>query len=267
MADNLTRHTGSVNTAAAPTAHPATREIRLHRSGTILDACRTAPPPSRPPLPRPTRASTEGATRRPPRREHRGAVAQLEERCVRIAEVRGSNPLSSTSNNASLGLALGAGCQRFARASQSAAAFVTLRDRKRGRERAECAGHQAARGTALVGQWRQTPSNRAEWWPSGKGPEQAVADRLGISKPTVTKWRSRFVGRRLEGPVRFAQRHTRTYCRPGRRRRSEIGQDQTTFSSGRSLACWKRSTASGATSTGGCLPRNRSRTTSPTAGP
>jgi transposase len=28
---------------------------------------------------------------------------------------------------------------------------------------------------------------------------QAVADRLGISKPTVTKWRSRFVTRRLEG--------------------------------------------------------------------
>ena len=28
---------------------------------------------------------------------------------------------------------------------------------------------------------------------------QAVADRLGISKPTVTKWRSRFVARRLEG--------------------------------------------------------------------
>jgi transposase len=28
---------------------------------------------------------------------------------------------------------------------------------------------------------------------------QAVANRLGISKPTVTKWRSRFVARRLEG--------------------------------------------------------------------
>src|SRR5215218_855042 len=28
---------------------------------------------------------------------------------------------------------------------------------------------------------------------------QAVADRLGVSKPTVTKWRSRFVARRLEG--------------------------------------------------------------------
>jgi transposase len=28
---------------------------------------------------------------------------------------------------------------------------------------------------------------------------QAVADRVGISKPTVTKWRSRFVSRRLEG--------------------------------------------------------------------
>src|SRR5829696_7916065 len=28
---------------------------------------------------------------------------------------------------------------------------------------------------------------------------QAVAARLGISKPTVTKWRSRFVARRLEG--------------------------------------------------------------------
>jgi transposase len=28
---------------------------------------------------------------------------------------------------------------------------------------------------------------------------QAVADRLGISKPTVTKWRSRFVAHRLEG--------------------------------------------------------------------
>jgi transposase len=27
----------------------------------------------------------------------------------------------------------------------------------------------------------------------------AVADRLGVSKPTVTKWRSRFVARRLEG--------------------------------------------------------------------
>src|SRR5512132_1677860 len=27
----------------------------------------------------------------------------------------------------------------------------------------------------------------------------AVASRLGISRPTVTKWRSRFVGRRLEG--------------------------------------------------------------------
>lgn len=28
---------------------------------------------------------------------------------------------------------------------------------------------------------------------------QAVADQLGVSKPTVTKWRSRFVARRLEG--------------------------------------------------------------------
>jgi transposase len=28
---------------------------------------------------------------------------------------------------------------------------------------------------------------------------QAVAERLGISRPTVTKWRSRFVARRLEG--------------------------------------------------------------------
>ena len=28
---------------------------------------------------------------------------------------------------------------------------------------------------------------------------QAVADRLGVSRPTVTKWRSRFVARRLEG--------------------------------------------------------------------
>jgi len=28
---------------------------------------------------------------------------------------------------------------------------------------------------------------------------EAVATRLGISKPTVTKWRSRFVARRLEG--------------------------------------------------------------------
>jgi transposase len=28
---------------------------------------------------------------------------------------------------------------------------------------------------------------------------QAVADRLGISRPTATKWRSRFVARRLEG--------------------------------------------------------------------
>lgn len=28
---------------------------------------------------------------------------------------------------------------------------------------------------------------------------QAVADRLGVSKPTVTKWRQRFVTRRLEG--------------------------------------------------------------------
>jgi transposase len=28
---------------------------------------------------------------------------------------------------------------------------------------------------------------------------QAVADRLGVSKPTVTKWRARFVARRLEG--------------------------------------------------------------------
>jgi transposase len=28
---------------------------------------------------------------------------------------------------------------------------------------------------------------------------QAVADRLGISRPTVTKWRSRFAARRLEG--------------------------------------------------------------------
>src|SRR5678815_951097 len=28
---------------------------------------------------------------------------------------------------------------------------------------------------------------------------QAVADRLGVSRPTVTKWRSRFVIRRLEG--------------------------------------------------------------------
>ena len=28
---------------------------------------------------------------------------------------------------------------------------------------------------------------------------QAVATRLGISRPTVTKWRSRFVARRLEG--------------------------------------------------------------------
>src|SRR4030095_11251817 len=27
----------------------------------------------------------------------------------------------------------------------------------------------------------------------------AVAERLGISRPTVTKWRSRFVARRLEG--------------------------------------------------------------------
>jgi len=31
---------------------------------------------------------------------------------------------------------------------------------------------------------------------------QAVADRLGVSKPTVTKWRSRFVARRLEGLAR-----------------------------------------------------------------
>jgi transposase len=28
---------------------------------------------------------------------------------------------------------------------------------------------------------------------------QAVAERLGVSRPTVTKWRSRFVARRLEG--------------------------------------------------------------------
>src|SRR5512132_4286506 len=28
---------------------------------------------------------------------------------------------------------------------------------------------------------------------------QAVADRLGVSKPTVTKWRARFLKRRLEG--------------------------------------------------------------------
>jgi hypothetical protein len=28
---------------------------------------------------------------------------------------------------------------------------------------------------------------------------QAVADRMGISKPTVTKWRSRLMARRLEG--------------------------------------------------------------------
>src|SRR6266511_1274007 len=28
---------------------------------------------------------------------------------------------------------------------------------------------------------------------------QAVADRLGVSRPMVTKWRSRFVARRLEG--------------------------------------------------------------------
>jgi transposase len=30
-------------------------------------------------------------------------------------------------------------------------------------------------------------------------PNQAVADRLGVSTPTVTKWRARFLSRRLEG--------------------------------------------------------------------
>jgi hypothetical protein len=65
----------------------------------------------------------------------------------------------------------------------------------------------------------------------------------------------------------------RSAARPGGYRGQACGADtrllsgQTTFSSGRSFACWKRSTASGATSTGGCLPRNRSRMTSPAAGP
>jgi hypothetical protein len=45
MADNLTRHTGSVK-SAPPIRIPRTQEIRPHRSGTILDACRTAQPAS-----------------------------------------------------------------------------------------------------------------------------------------------------------------------------------------------------------------------------
>jgi hypothetical protein len=47
-----------------------------------------------------------------------------------MQEARGSNPLSSTSHNASSTSALGAACQRFARGSRGVRALVALRVRQ-----------------------------------------------------------------------------------------------------------------------------------------